>query len=82
MAIKEEQYDPGYEDAYGGAYAEGGAKEGQSQVNGQCTFSVGEPSGNVQHVCPLLHRHQRHNFCLLLNTHLYAVVLPHTLHIP
>lgn len=48
MAIKEEQYDPGYEDAYGGAYAEGGAREGQSQVNGHCTFSSGEPSGKVQ----------------------------------
>lgn len=54
MAIKEEQYDPGYEDAYAGAYAEGGAKEDQSQVNGQCTFSSGEPSGNVQeHSQPL-----------------------------
>lgn len=52
MAIKEEQYDPGYEDAYAGTYAEGGAKEGQSQVNGQCTFSSGEPSGNVEeYIC-------------------------------
>lgn len=46
MAIKEEQYDPGYEDAYGGAYAEGGAQEGRSQLNGHCTFS-GEASGGV-----------------------------------
>ncbi|KAM9376633.1 G/T mismatch-specific thymine DNA glycosylase-like [Pholidichthys leucotaenia] len=37
MAIKEEQYDPGYEDAYGGAYIEGGQPEGQT--NGHCTFS-------------------------------------------
>uniref|UniRef100_H3CBP7 G/T mismatch-specific thymine DNA glycosylase n=1 Tax=Tetraodon nigroviridis TaxID=99883 RepID=H3CBP7_TETNG len=36
MAIKEEQYDPGYED-------EGGAREGQSQVNGHCTFSSDAP---------------------------------------
>lgn len=55
MAIKEEQYDPGYEDAYAGAYGEGGAKEGLSQVNGQCTFSSGETSGNVEeHICQLL----------------------------
>lgn len=47
MAIKEEQYDPGYEDAYGGAYTEGGAKEVQNQLNGHCTFS-GEPSGKVR----------------------------------
>ncbi|XP_041966231.1 G/T mismatch-specific thymine DNA glycosylase-like isoform X2 [Alosa alosa] len=41
MAVKEEQYDPGYEAAYGGAYAEPGvgneAEAGQS--NGHCTFS-------------------------------------------
>lgn len=41
MAVKEEQYDPGYEAAYGGAYAEpgigNGAEAGQS--NGHCTFS-------------------------------------------
>lgn len=46
MAIKEEQYDPGYEDAYGGAYTEGGAK-GQSHTNGHCTFSSAGPSGNL-----------------------------------
>uniref|UniRef100_A0A667XZY6 G/T mismatch-specific thymine DNA glycosylase n=1 Tax=Myripristis murdjan TaxID=586833 RepID=A0A667XZY6_9TELE len=41
MAIKEEQYDPGYEDAYGGAYIQGGHEGGQaqSQSNGHCTFS-------------------------------------------
>ncbi|XP_024911875.1 G/T mismatch-specific thymine DNA glycosylase-like isoform X2 [Cynoglossus semilaevis] len=40
MAIKEEQYDPGYEDAYGGAYAERGPEgsQVQGQVNGHCTF--------------------------------------------
>ncbi|XP_036424162.1 thymine DNA glycosylase, tandem duplicate 1 isoform X2 [Colossoma macropomum] len=40
MAIKEEQYDPGYEAAYGGAYGEPGFEEGQS--NGHCAFSSGE----------------------------------------
>lgn len=47
MAIKEEQYDPGYEDAYGGAYAERGAEGGQaqSQTNGHCTFSSAEHRG-------------------------------------
>ncbi|XP_028287256.1 G/T mismatch-specific thymine DNA glycosylase-like isoform X2 [Parambassis ranga] len=40
MAIKEEQYDPGYEDAYGGAYVEGGPAE--NQTNGHCTFSSPE----------------------------------------
>ncbi|KAM9854829.1 uncharacterized protein ACBR49_003370 [Aulostomus maculatus] len=40
LAIKEEQYDPGYEDAYGGAYTERGP-EG-SQANGHCTFSSAE----------------------------------------
>ena len=47
MAIKEEQYDPGYEDAYGGAYAEKGP-EGEpapSQTNGHCTFSSVENRG-------------------------------------
>lgn len=49
MAIKEEQYDPGYEDAYGGAYAERGPEGGQtqSQTNGHCTFSSGENTGNL-----------------------------------
>lgn len=47
LAIKEEQYDPGYEDAYGGAYAEQGPEEGQAQnQNGHCTFSAGQSSGN------------------------------------
>lgn len=50
MAIKEEQYDPGYEDAYGGAYTEKGSEGGpaQNQANGYCTFSSAEHSGNVQ----------------------------------
>lgn len=54
-AIKEEQYDPGYEDAYGGAYAERGAEGGQaqSQTNGHCTFSSAEHRGNVLHSVPL-----------------------------
>ena len=49
MAIKEEAYDPGYEDAYGGAYTERGAEEGpaQSQTNGHCTFSTEENAGNT-----------------------------------
>lgn len=50
LAIKEEQYDPGYEDAYGGAYVERGPEEGQaqaqSQTNGHCTFSSAENTGN------------------------------------
>ncbi|CAL9696737.1 unnamed protein product [Knipowitschia caucasica] len=36
MAIKEEQYDPGYEDAYGGAYGEKGEK---GESNGHCTYN-------------------------------------------
>lgn len=45
LAIKEEQYDPGYEDAYGGAYTDRGAGGGpnENQTNGHCAFS----SGNV-----------------------------------
>lgn len=46
MAIKEEQYDPGYEDAYGGAYVERGP-EGV-QTNGHCTFSSVENRDGVQ----------------------------------
>uniref|UniRef100_UPI0037E96179 thymine DNA glycosylase, tandem duplicate 1 isoform X1 n=2 Tax=Semicossyphus pulcher TaxID=241346 RepID=UPI0037E96179 len=50
MAIKEEHYDPGYEDAYGGAYAERGAEGGQAQeqTNGHCTFSSGENTEGAQ----------------------------------
>lgn len=50
MAIKEEQYDPGYEDAYGGAYVERGPGEGQgqSQTNGHCTFSTTENTEGAQ----------------------------------
>lgn len=49
MAIKEEQYDPGYEDAYGGAYADRGAEGDQAptQTNGHCTFSSAEHRGNI-----------------------------------
>lgn len=48
MAIKEEQYDPGYEDAYGGAYAERGPEgsQVQGQVNGHCTFPSVQNQGN------------------------------------
>lgn len=45
MAIKEEQYDPGYEDAFGGAYGAAGPEEGQS--NGHCTFSAAEKTGRL-----------------------------------
>ncbi|CAN9498875.1 unnamed protein product [Ophioblennius macclurei] len=50
MAIKEEQYDPGYEDAYGGAYAERGAEgdQPQSQSNGHCTFSSANSTEGAQ----------------------------------
>ncbi|XP_031587675.1 G/T mismatch-specific thymine DNA glycosylase-like isoform X1 [Oreochromis aureus] len=47
LAIKEEQYDPGYEDAYGGAYVERGPEgsQAESQSNGHCTFSSAENTG-------------------------------------
>ncbi|KAJ8245358.1 hypothetical protein GJAV_G00269910 [Gymnothorax javanicus] len=47
LAIKEEQYDPGYEDAYGGSYSEAGLgpKAGPEQSNGHCSFSNGNPEG-------------------------------------
>ncbi|XP_061780811.1 G/T mismatch-specific thymine DNA glycosylase-like isoform X2 [Nerophis lumbriciformis] len=48
LAIKEEQYDPGYEDAYGGAYAQPAAEGGQSQANGHCTFSPSENTDRAQ----------------------------------
>lgn len=50
LAIKEEQYDPGYEDAYGGAYVEKEAEGGQAetQPNGHCTFSSVANSGDQQ----------------------------------
>lgn len=53
LAIKEEQYDPGYEDAYGGAYTDRGAGGGpdQNQTNGHCAFSSGNvPSHRVHTV--------------------------------
>ncbi len=43
MAIKEEQYDPGYEVAFGGAYGEPAPEGGQS--NGFCNFSTSEEKG-------------------------------------
>lgn len=55
MAIKEEQYDPGYEGAFGGTYVEGGPEgaQGQNQdqaptegqSNGHCTFSEAQNTG-------------------------------------
>ncbi|XP_072242455.1 thymine DNA glycosylase, tandem duplicate 1 isoform X1 [Leuresthes tenuis] len=50
LAIKEEQYDPGYEDAYGGAYVPRGPEEGQAegQTNGLCTFSSAENTEGAQ----------------------------------
>lgn len=63
LAIKEEQYDPGYEDAYGGAYTDRGAGAGpdQNQTNGHCDFSSGNvpshrvhPASDCACVCPHL----------------------------
>ncbi|KAM6937021.1 G/T mismatch-specific thymine DNA glycosylase-like [Xenentodon cancila] len=49
MAIKEEQYDPGYEDAYGGAYVARGPEEGPAEsLNGHCTFSSGPNTEGAQ----------------------------------
>ncbi|XP_061578345.1 G/T mismatch-specific thymine DNA glycosylase-like [Cololabis saira] len=54
MAIKEETYDPGYEDAYGGAYAERTAEGGPAgggpaaSHNGHCTFSSGPNTEGAQ----------------------------------
>ncbi|RVE71349.1 hypothetical protein OJAV_G00051030 [Oryzias javanicus] len=50
LAIKEEQYDPGYEDAYGGAYVEKTAEGGQAegQTNGHCSFSSAENTEGAQ----------------------------------
>ncbi|XP_072291516.1 G/T mismatch-specific thymine DNA glycosylase-like [Eucyclogobius newberryi] len=47
MAIKEEQYDPGYEDAYGGAYGEGkgGPGEGGPGEGGPGEGGPGEGGG-------------------------------------
>ncbi|KAL6106324.1 tdg [Pungitius sinensis] len=44
MAIKEEQYDPGYEDAFGGVYAERGA-DGPAGAEGSGAAPGGEGSG-------------------------------------
>ncbi|XP_048885452.1 G/T mismatch-specific thymine DNA glycosylase-like [Brienomyrus brachyistius] len=43
MAIKQEQYDPGYEAAFGGAYGE--VEPGASQSASQCSFSCGKEQG-------------------------------------
>lgn len=50
LAIKEEQYDPGYEDAYGGAYVERGPEgsQAENQSNGHCTFSSAENTEGAQ----------------------------------
>lgn len=50
LAIKEEQYDPGYEDAYGGAYVERGPEgsQAESQSNGHCTFSSAKNTEGAQ----------------------------------
>lgn len=56
LAIKEEQYDPGYEDAYGGAYVPEG-DQAQGQVNGHCTFASAGNTGNntlMQHIVNVL----------------------------
>lgn len=43
IAVKEEQYDPGYEAAFGGAYGDSAPEGGQS--NGFCNFSTSEETG-------------------------------------
>lgn len=43
IAVKEEQYDPGYEAAFGGAYGEAAPEGGQS--NGFCNFTASEENG-------------------------------------
>ncbi|XP_037538484.1 thymine DNA glycosylase, tandem duplicate 1 [Nematolebias whitei] len=50
LAIKEEQYDPGYEDAFGGAYMKKGPEDSQAehQLNGHCTFSSAENKEGAQ----------------------------------
>ncbi|KAA0724430.1 G/T mismatch-specific thymine DNA glycosylase [Triplophysa tibetana] len=49
MAIKEEQYDPGYETAFGGAYGETAPDMGQS--NGFCNFAS-EETGEAAEKAP------------------------------
>lgn len=50
MAIKEEQYDPGYEVAFGGAYGEPAPEGGQS--NGFCNFSTSEEKADAVEKAP------------------------------
>uniref|UniRef100_A0A8C2FMN5 G/T mismatch-specific thymine DNA glycosylase n=1 Tax=Cyprinus carpio TaxID=7962 RepID=A0A8C2FMN5_CYPCA len=50
MAIKEEQYDPGYETAFGGAYGEPATEGGQS--NGYCSFSTSEEKADTVEKAP------------------------------
>lgn len=50
MAIKQEQYDPGYEAAFGGAYGE--MEPGASQSASQCTFSFGNEQGENTGITP------------------------------
>ncbi|KTF75385.1 hypothetical protein cypCar_00018300 [Cyprinus carpio] len=50
MAIKEEQYDPGYETAFGGAYGEPVPEGGQS--NGYCSFSTSEEKADTVEKAP------------------------------
>lgn len=56
LAIKEEQYDPGYEDAYGGTYTDRGAGGGpdQNQTNGHCAFSSGNVPSHSVRLCVCL----------------------------
>ncbi|XP_066561335.1 G/T mismatch-specific thymine DNA glycosylase isoform X2 [Amia ocellicauda] len=49
MAIKEEQYDPGYEAAFGGAYGEAGPED-----NGHCNFTPAEPEAASKDGAPAL----------------------------
>ncbi|XP_005163071.1 thymine DNA glycosylase, tandem duplicate 1 isoform X1 [Danio rerio] len=50
IAVKEEQYDPGYEAAFGGAYGEAAPEGGQS--NGICNFSASEENANTAEKAP------------------------------
>ncbi|XP_065147893.1 thymine DNA glycosylase, tandem duplicate 1 isoform X1 [Paramisgurnus dabryanus] len=50
IAVKEEQYDPGYETAYGGAYGEPVPEMGQS--NGYCNFSTSEETAEAAEKAP------------------------------
>lgn len=45
MAIKEEQYDPGYEDAFGGVYAEKGAEGAEGAGGAEGSGAAAGPGG-------------------------------------